>query len=112
MQPMRADIGHELIELGPLDQRENVGEGVKFERAHFRSSKAIAGVFIRKAVRSGAGVKIVWAGLGPEKIPLFLGISGVCLCELPLRAHARLRPGPRSWPRQDLSCRIAGRRTV
>jgi hypothetical protein len=34
---MLADIGHELIKLSALDQRENVSERVKFKRPHLRS---------------------------------------------------------------------------
>src|SRR5262249_28108931 len=39
MQSMLADIGHEFVKLSALDQRKDVSERMKFERAHFKSSK-------------------------------------------------------------------------
>jgi len=36
---MLADIGHEFVKLSALDQRKDVSERMKFERAHFKSSK-------------------------------------------------------------------------
>jgi len=34
VQAVRLDIGDKLVEVGTVDQREDVGERVKFERAH------------------------------------------------------------------------------
>ena len=39
MQAVLADIGHELIKLSALNQRENVCDRMKFDRGHLKSSK-------------------------------------------------------------------------
>src|SRR5947207_2921774 len=38
-QAVLADIGHELIKLSALNQRENVCDRMKFDRGHLKSSK-------------------------------------------------------------------------
>jgi hypothetical protein len=36
---MFANVGHEIVKLSALDQRKDVSERMRFERAHFKSSK-------------------------------------------------------------------------